>query len=97
MGRKMQKPTIDVPSCIFFIFWFVCPGSMNTAAYYFVNVMVYLARNRELAEELFQETWIRVLERGRQYDGNHEFSTWLCALATNGRIEYLRKLSAWMG
>src|SRR6266404_9441616 len=30
--------------------------------------LVYLSGNRELAEDLFQETWIRVLERGHQYD-----------------------------
>src|SRR3977135_338510 len=51
----------------------------------------YLSGNRELAEYLFQETWIRVLERGHQYDGAHEFSTWLYAAARNLPIDYLRK------
>ena len=53
--------------------------------------LVYLSGNRELAEDLFQETWIRVLERGHQYDGKHEFSTWLYAVARNLTIDYLRK------
>ena len=53
--------------------------------------LVYLSGNRELAEDLFQETWIRVLERGHQYDGTHEFSTWLYAVARNLTIDYLRK------
>jgi RNA polymerase sigma-70 factor (ECF subfamily) len=52
--------------------------------------LVYLSGNRELAEDLFQETWIRVLERGHQYDGQHEFSTWLYAVARNLTIDYLR-------
>jgi RNA polymerase sigma-70 factor (ECF subfamily) len=52
--------------------------------------LVYLSGNRELAEDLFQETWIRVLERGHQYDGKHEFSTWLFAVARNLTIDYLR-------
>jgi len=52
--------------------------------------LVYLSGNRELAEDLFQETWIRVLERGHQYDGEHEFSTWLYAVARNLTIDYLR-------
>ena len=52
---------------------------------------MFLAGNRELAEDLFQETWIRVLERGHQYDGKHEFSTWLYAVARNLTIDYLRK------
>jgi RNA polymerase sigma-70 factor (ECF subfamily) len=56
-----------------------------------LRYLVYLAGNRELAEDLFQETWIRVLERGHQYDGKHEFSTWLYAVARNLTIDYLRK------
>lgn len=53
--------------------------------------LVYLSGNRELAEDLFQETWIRVLERGHQYDGKHEFGTWLYAVARNLTIDHLRK------
>jgi len=56
-----------------------------------LRYLVYLTGNRELAEDLFQETWIRVLERGHQYDGTHEFSTWLYAVARNLAIDYLRK------
>jgi len=58
-----------------------------------LRYLVYLSGNRELAEDLFQETWIRVLERGHQYDGKHEFSTWLYAVARNMTIDYLRKKS----
>jgi RNA polymerase sigma-70 factor, ECF subfamily len=58
-----------------------------------LRYLVYLAGNRDLAEDLFQETWIRVLERGHQYDGRHEFSMWLYAIARNLTIDYLRKKS----
>jgi RNA polymerase sigma-70 factor (ECF subfamily) len=58
-----------------------------------LRYLIYLSGNRELAEDLFQETWIRVLERGHQYDGRHEFSTWLYAVARNLTIDYLRKKS----
>jgi len=58
-----------------------------------LRYLVYLSGKRELAEDLFQETWIRVLERGHQYDGKHEFSTWLYAVARNLTIDYLRKKS----
>ena len=58
-----------------------------------LRYLVYLSGNRELAEDLFQETWIRVLERGHQYDGKHEFSTWLYTVARNLTIDYLRKKS----
>jgi len=56
-----------------------------------LRYLIYLSGNRELAEDLFQETWIRVLERGHQYDGKHEFSTWLYAVARNLTLDYLRK------
>jgi RNA polymerase sigma-70 factor, ECF subfamily len=56
-----------------------------------LRYLVYLSGNRELAEDLFQETWIRVLERGHQYDGKHEFSTWLYAVARNLTIDYMRR------
>jgi RNA polymerase sigma-70 factor (ECF subfamily) len=55
--------------------------------------LVYLVANRELAEDLFQETWLRVLERGHQYDGKHEFSAWLYAIARNLTLDHLRKKS----
>ncbi len=58
-----------------------------------LRYLMHLSGNRELAEDLFQETWIRVLERGHQYDGKHEFSTWLYAVARNLTIDYLRKKS----
>lgn len=58
-----------------------------------LRYLVYLAGNREVAEDLFQETWIRVLERGHQYDAKHAFSTWLYAVARNLTIDYLRRKS----
>jgi RNA polymerase sigma-70 factor (ECF subfamily) len=56
-----------------------------------LRYLVHLAGSRELAEDLFQETWIRVLERGHQYDGKHEFSTWLYTVARNLTIDSLRR------
>ena len=56
-----------------------------------LRYLIYLTGNHELAEDLFQETWIRVLERGHQYDGKHEFSTWLYAVARNLAIDFFRK------
>ena len=58
-----------------------------------LRYLVSLTGNRALAEDLFQETWIRVLERGHQYDGKHEFGTWLYAVARNLAIDYFRKKS----
>ena len=56
-----------------------------------LRYLVYLTGNRHLAEDLFQETWIRVLERGNRYDGAHQFSTWLFTIARNLTIDHRRK------
>ena len=56
-----------------------------------LRYLVYLTGNRELARDLFQETWIRVLERGHQFDGRRRFSTWLYAVARNLTIDSFRR------
>jgi RNA polymerase sigma-70 factor (ECF subfamily) len=56
-----------------------------------LRYLLYLTGSRELAEDFFQDTWIRVLERGRQYDGRHEFSTWLFTIARNLVIDHVRR------
>jgi RNA polymerase sigma-70 factor (ECF subfamily) len=50
-----------------------------------------LTGNRETAEDLFQETWIRVLECGRQYDGKSKFEAWLFAIARHLVIDLQRR------
>ena len=50
-----------------------------------------LTGNREAAEDLFQETWMRVLERGHQYSPRWKFETWLFAIARNLTIDLLRR------
>lgn len=54
--------------------------------------LVYLTGNRERAEDFFQETWIRVLERGHQYEGKWKFETWLFAIARNLVIDWQRRI-----
>jgi RNA polymerase sigma-70 factor (ECF subfamily) len=56
-----------------------------------LRYLLHLTGRRELAEDFFQETWIRVLERGSQYDGRHEFGTWLFTIARNLVIDNLRR------
>ena len=56
-----------------------------------LRYLLHLTARRELAEDLFQETWIRVLERGRQYDGRHEFCAWLFTIARNLAIDSMRR------
>jgi RNA polymerase sigma-70 factor, ECF subfamily len=56
-----------------------------------LRYLVYLSGRRDLAEDFFQETWVHVLERGDQYDGRHEFSTWLFTIARHLVIDHLRR------
>ncbi len=56
-----------------------------------LRYLLHLTGNRALAEDLFQETWLRVLEKGHQYDGRNKFATWLFSIGHNVAIDYLRK------
>lgn len=56
-----------------------------------VRYLLYLTGRREYAEDLAQETWVRVLQRGSQYNGRQRFDAWLFAIARNLAIDYLRK------
>lgn len=53
--------------------------------------LLYFTRDRQFAEDIFQETWIRVLERGRQYDPRWKFETWLISVARNLAIDQMRR------
>lgn len=59
--------------------------------YRLFRYLIYLTSRRDAAEDLFQEVWIRVLERGHQYDGRRRFETWLFAIARHLVIDRYRK------
>jgi RNA polymerase sigma-70 factor, ECF subfamily len=56
-----------------------------------LRYLLFLTGKREIAEDLFQETWMRVLLRGAQYNGKARFDTWLFAIARNLVIDLSRK------
>ena len=56
-----------------------------------LRYLLFLTGNREIAEDLFQETWMRVLTRGTQYNGASRFDTWLFTIARNLVIDFRRK------
>jgi len=53
--------------------------------------LVFFTRDRQLSEDLFQETWIRVLERGSQYDPRYKFEAWLLRVSRNLAIDAMRR------
>ncbi len=56
-----------------------------------LRYLLFLTGNREISEDLFQETWMRVLLRGAQYNGKARFDTWLFTIARNLVIDLSRK------
>jgi RNA polymerase sigma-70 factor (ECF subfamily) len=62
--------------------------------YRLFRYLVYITGNTERAEDFFQETWIRVLERGHQYDGKSKFEAWLFAIARHLVIDWQRSKKA---
>jgi len=56
-----------------------------------LRYLLYLTSNREMAEDLFQEVWMRVLVRGSQFNGQARFDTWLFTIARNLVIDLRRK------
>jgi RNA polymerase sigma-70 factor (ECF subfamily) len=56
-----------------------------------LRYLLYLTANREMAEDLFQEVWMRVLTRGSQFNGKARFETWLFTIARNLVIDQRRK------
>jgi RNA polymerase sigma-70 factor, ECF subfamily len=58
--------------------------------YRLFRYLTYITGNPEHAEDFFQETWIRVLERGHQYDGKYKFESWLFTIARNLVIDWQR-------
>lgn len=56
--------------------------------------LVGRVRDRAVADELFQETWARVLRARRRYRPRARFSTWLLQIAHNLAIDHHRKAHA---
>lgn len=50
-----------------------------------------MVRDRELAEDLSQETFVKVLNNIDRYSTDFKFSSWLFKIANNVTIDHLRK------
>ena len=59
--------------------------------YRLVRYFTYLLGRRDPVDDLVQETWLRVLERGHSYDGQSRFEPWLFTVARNLALDYMRK------
>jgi RNA polymerase sigma-70 factor (ECF subfamily) len=64
---------------------------IETYQHRLMRYLIFLTSKREVAEDLFQEVWIRVLRRGSQYNGKARFDTWIFTIARNLVIDLSRK------
>jgi RNA polymerase sigma-70 factor (ECF subfamily) len=59
--------------------------------YRLVRYLIYLLGRRAGVDDLVQELWLRVLERGSSYDGQSRFEPWLFRIARNLAVDATRK------
>ncbi|MCM3566750.1 RNA polymerase sigma factor SigX [Neobacillus mesonae] len=57
--------------------------------------LFYMVRNREQAEDLVQEVYIRVFKSYDRFEGKSSEKTWLFSIARNVAIDYFRKQKGW--
>lgn len=53
--------------------------------------MLSICRNPSLAEEVTQEAFVKALEHMKEFDGRCKLYVWICQIARNTYISYLRK------
>jgi RNA polymerase sigma-70 factor, ECF subfamily len=59
--------------------------------YRLYRYLVCLTGSADTARDLFQETWLRVLAHGHQYDGVTRFEAWLFSIARHLVIDLRRR------
>lgn len=58
---------------------------------FLIKYLLKVTMNKDLAEELAQETMLKSIEKIKLYNGKAKFSTWLISIATNLYVDVLRK------
>ncbi len=57
------------------------------------NYLLRMVRNRAEAEELYQDVFLKVIERAEEFRGEARFATWLYAIARNRCIDHSRRMA----
>lgn len=57
------------------------------------SLLYRMVRDRALAEDLAQETFVKVLNGIRSYRPEYKFSSWIFKIANNAAIDHLRRKS----
>lgn len=53
--------------------------------------LLRMVREPATADDLFQQTWLRIAQRIHQYKPRHSFEAWMFTLARNLAIDHLRR------
>jgi RNA polymerase sigma-70 factor, ECF subfamily len=56
-----------------------------------LRYLVRLVKQQATAEDLFQLTWLRVMEKIRSYDPSRDFAPWLFTIARHLALDHLRR------
>jgi len=57
--------------------------------------LIYMVQNKQQAEDLVQEVYIRVLKSHERFEGKSSEKTWLFSIAKNVAIDHFRKQKNW--
>ena len=55
------------------------------------NFLCQLVRDRNIAEDLAQETFVKVWKNMRRFDSDKKFKTWVFAIAKNTAFDFFKK------
>jgi RNA polymerase sigma-70 factor, ECF subfamily len=66
-------------------------GLMERYQHRLYRYLLRIVAQPSAAEDLFQQTWLRVMERIQKYDPKRNFEGWLFSLAHNLAIDHLRR------
>lgn len=66
---------------------------IDTNRYHIYNYIFFMVNNEDLAAEMYQETYFKVLQalNGNKYVNNGKFKSWVMRIAHNVVIDYYRK------
>jgi RNA polymerase sigma-70 factor (ECF subfamily) len=69
----------------------VVDGLIEQYQHRLLRYLLSLTGNRATADDIFQETWLHVLERGHQYRAQWKFEVWLFSIARHLVIDFMRR------
>ncbi|MFW5794482.1 MAG: RNA polymerase sigma factor [Bacillota bacterium] len=55
------------------------------------SIIISLVKNKTITEDLMQETYIKMIQKIKQYKRGRNFNAWLMQIAKNTALDYLRK------